>query len=157
MLRRPVNLCGVLFCLLICSQLARAQCKQPRGEDGPHGGKGSVLVGEGTVGGIYGKVLRKDEKADDWVPVGDVVVELYVYGGRANREDVSKAVREQKRVAACLTGGDGKYSFTGLEPGRYLLRAGTRAPDKYDVIYAILVIDPRRRDSGQIILLPSSP
>src|SRR5215216_531029 len=119
MLRRPVSVCGVLFCLLICSGLACAQCKQPKDEDRPHGGNEFVLVGEGTVGGIYGKVLRKDEKVDDWVPVGDVVVELYVYGGRANREDVSKAVREQKRVAACLTGGDGKYSFSGLKPGRY--------------------------------------
>jgi hypothetical protein len=136
---RSVRLYGVLFCLLICSELASAQCKQPKDEDKPHGGKEFVLAGEGTVGRIYGSVVRKDKKVKDWVPAGDVVVELYSYSGGANREDVSKAVREQKRVAACLTGGDGKYSFSGLNPGRY----------------AILILDPSEQESELKILLPS--
>ena len=160
MLIKPANLCGALLCLLGClqfagcSQLASAQCKQPKDEDRPHGGKEFVLAGEGPVAGIYGTIVARDEKVNNWLPVGDVVVELYSYSGGANQEDVSKAVREQKRVVACLTGDDGRFSFSGLEPGRYLFRAGTRAPDKYDEIYAILILDPKTPQSQLKILLP---
>lgn len=155
MFMRTSNLCGALLCLLGCLHLASAQCQRPKDGDRPHGGKEFVLAGEGTVAGIYGTVVARDEKTNDWPPVGDVVVELYGYSGGANQADVSRAVREQKRVAACLTGRDGRFAFPGLETGRYLFRAGTRAPGKYNEIYAILVVDPGAPRSELKILLPA--
>lgn len=171
LMKRPASLCGLLFCLLGCVQLACSpyklaqsaektaektlaeyKCKQAGDEDRPRGGN-FVLAGEGPVRAIYGTVLSKDERADTWEPLGDVVVELYSYSGGANQEEVSKAVREQKRVAACLTGGDGKFSLSGLKPGRYLFRAGSRMSDKYDEVHAILTLDPSRPPSELKILL----
>jgi hypothetical protein len=166
LMKRPASLCGLLFCLLGCIQLACSQyqlaksaektlaeykCKQAGDEDRPRGGK-FVFGGEGKFKTIYGTVLSKDESGK-FEPLGDVVVELYSYSGGANQEDVSKAVREQKRVAACLTGGDGKYSFPELKPGRYLLRAGSRISDTYDEVHAILTLDPSRPPSELKILL----
>ena len=177
MLMRRANLCGLLFCLVGCLQLAYSQynpaksadgprgggettetagkfkCKKAGNEDRPRGGN-FVLAGEGRVKAIYGTVLsNKDTGADKWAPVGDVVLELYSYSGGVNPEEVSKAVREQKRVAACLTGRDGKFSLSGLKPGRYLFRAGSRTSDKYDEVHAILTLDPGRPLSELKILL----
>jgi hypothetical protein len=157
LMKRPASLCGLLFCLLGCVQLACSQykpakstektlaeykCKQAGDEDRPRGGK-FVFGGEGKFKAIYGTILSKGESGK-FEPMGDVVVELYSYSGGANQEDVIKAVREQKRVAACLTAGDGKFSFPGLKPGRYLFRAGSRISDTYDEIHSILTLDPSR-------------
>jgi protocatechuate 3,4-dioxygenase beta subunit len=66
-------------------------------------------------------------------------------------------MREQKRVAACLTGRDGRFSFAGLKPGRYLLRAGTRAHDQFNEVHVILILDPRGTDKGmEIVLTPGT-
>jgi hypothetical protein len=132
--------------------LAEYKCKQAGDEDRPRGGR-FVFGGEGKFKAIYGIVLSRKERAGKFEPTGDVVVELYSYSGGANQEDVSKAVREQKRVAACLTGGDGEYSFPELKPGRYLLRVGSRISDTYDEVHAILTLDPSRPPSKLKILL----
>jgi hypothetical protein len=167
LMKRPASLCGLLFCLLGCVQLACShykpaksadkpfaeyKCKQAGDEDRPRGGN-FVFSGEGKFKAIYGVVLSRKETAGTFEPLGDAVVELYSYSGGANREDVSKAVREQKRVAACLTGGNGEYSFPEIKPGRYLLRAGSRMSDKYDEVHAILTLDPSGLPSKLTILL----
>jgi hypothetical protein len=143
-----------LICLLGLFQLAEAQCTQPKGEDSPHGGKEFVLVEGRVVGRIYGRTLFPDAKAKGgWRRAKDVVVEIYSYGGDGTREDVRRVVREQKRVAACLTGGDGKFSFPDLKPGMYLFRAGTRAASRYDEIRVILLLDPRQRVTPELTIL----
>lgn len=176
MLIRRATLCALLFFLLGCLQLTCSRyvpakggakshgsgatgeklsdykCKEAKDKDRPRGGE-FVLAGEGTVGAIVGTALSRDKKADNWGPLGEVVVELYNYSGGANREEVTKAVREQKRVAACLTGDDGKFSLSGLKPGRYLFRAGSLTSDKYDEVHAILTLDPARPLSELKILL----
>ena len=159
MLMRRANLLGTLICLVGLFQLAEAQCAQPKDEDSPHGAKEFVLVEGRVVGRIYGRTLFPDDKAKDgWRRAKDIVVEVYSYSGDGTREHVSKVVREQKRVAACLTGGDGKFSFPDLKPGMYLFRAGTRAPGRYDEIRVILLLDPERRGTPELtILIPDSP
>jgi hypothetical protein len=167
MLMRRAIPCSLLFCLLGCLQCACSRdqratsaaekatdykCQQAKDADRPRGGN-FVLAGEGEFKAIYGTALSKDERTHTWPPLGDVVVELYSYSGGVNQEEVSKAVRGQKRVAACLTGDGGQFSFPGLTPGRYLLRAGSRASDKYDEVHAILTIDPSRPLSALKILL----
>jgi hypothetical protein len=157
MLLRPAKLFGVLICLTGLLQLAEAQCKKPKDEDRPHGANKPVLVDGRKVGRIYGRLLFPDDTSKEgWVRAKDVVVEVYSYSGDGSREDMSKVVREQKRVAACLTGGDGKFSFPDLKPGMYLLRAGTRAPSRYDEIQVILLLDPGMRGTPELtVLLPA--
>lgn len=151
---RPAKLFGLLICLLGLSQLAAAQCKKPKDEDTPHGANKPVLVDGRRVGRIYGRTLFPDNAAKEgWVRAKDVVVEIYDYSGDGSRESISKVVREQKRVAACLTGGDGKFSFPELKPGMYLLRVGTRAPSRYNEIQVILLIDPKERETPELTIL----
>ena len=167
LMKRPASLCGLLFCLLGCVQLACSQhktaksagkapaeyeCKQAGDEDRPRGGN-FILAGEGKFNAVCGVALSRKEGAGTFKPIGDVVVELYSYSGGANQEEVSKALREQKRVAACLTGGEGEYSFPGLKPGRYLLRAGSRVSEKYDEVHYVLTLDPGGPLSKLTILL----
>jgi hypothetical protein len=164
---RRANLCSLLLCLLGCSQFVYSQhksaksaaekaaeykCGQAKDEDRPRGGN-PIFAGMGTFGAIYGTALTKDERAGTWGPLRDVVVELYSYSGGATREEVSKVVHEQKRVAACLTGDDGQFSFPRLKPGQYLFRAGSRVSEKYDEVYAILTVEPGRPPSELKTLL----
>lgn len=154
---RLAKLFGVLICVAGFLQPAEAQCKKPKDEDKPHGANAPVVVAGRTVGRIYGRTLFPDDKAEEgWVRAKDVVVEIYNYSGDGSREGMRKVLREQKRVAACLTGGDGKFSFPELEPGMYLFRAGTRAPSRYDEIQVILLIDPKLGKTPELtILMPA--
>lgn len=159
MLIGRANLLGTLICLVCLFQIAGAQCTQPKDEDIPHGAKEFVMVKGRVVGRIYGRALFPDDKAKEGGRrAKDVVVEIYSYGGVGTREDVDRVVREQKRVAACLTGGDGKFSFPDLKPGMYLFRAGTRAASRYNEIRVILLLDPEQGKTPELtILMPDSP
>ena len=138
-------------------QLAEAQCKKPKDDDIPHGANEFILFDERTLGRIHGRVFFPNymikagrERAKD------IVVELYSYTGGDSYQDVRKAILGQKRVAACLTGGDGRFSFAGLKRGRYLLRAGTRNRDQFNEIFAILILNPSRgAGKGLEIVLPA--
>jgi len=141
MLTCSAKLFGVLILTIGFLQLAGAQCKKPSDKDTPHGANEFILIDEGVVGRVHGTVEAHGDYAKD------IVVELYSYSGSDSYQDVSKVLRLQKRVAACLTGDDGRFSFARLKPGRYLLRAGTREQDQYNEIYAILRLDPRRGEA----------
>jgi hypothetical protein len=154
MLIRLVKLIFTLAGVVCFSQLAQAQCKQAGDNDSPHGANEFVLLKEKRVGRIHGRVFFPNYMVKSGrVRAEDIVVELYNYSGGDSYEDVNRALREQKRMAACLTGHDGRFSFVGLKQGRYLLRAGTRAHDQYNEVHAILILDPRGTDKGMEIVL----
>jgi hypothetical protein len=145
MLMQPANLFGVLICIITFSQVVEAQCRKPKADDSPHGANEFILFNARTVGRVHGRVFFPNYmiKAGR-VRAKNIVVELYSYRGSNSYQDVSQVLSERKRVAACLTGGDGKFSFTGLKPGKYLIRAGTRERDQFNEVYAILILDPKR-------------
>ena len=154
---RCANLLGLLFCVTSFLQLAEAQCKRPKAGDTPHGANEFILLNERTVGRIHGRVFLPNYmiKAKR-VPAKDIVVEIYSYSGGDSSQDVDRVLRERKRVAACLTGADGRFSFEGLRRGRYLLRAGTREVDQYNEVYAIITLTPKSAaGKGLEILLPA--
>jgi hypothetical protein len=152
----PMLLCSAkLFGALILTigdlLLAEAQCKKPKDEDTPHGANEFILHDEGAVGRVHGRVFFTNYAIEAGrIHADDIVVELYSYSGGESYQDVNKVLRWQKRVAACLTGADGRFSFARLKPGRYLLRAGTRKRDQYNEIYVILKLDPKRGDSKEL-------
>jgi hypothetical protein len=151
MVIRRAFLLRVLFCVIVFSHLAQAQCKKAKADDVPHGANEFILLNGGTLGRIHGTVFLPNS-----IRAEDVVVEVYTYSGRNEYATVKKVLSEQKRVAACITGSDGRFSFPRLKPGRYLLRAGTRKNDQYNQIHAILVLT-LNRGAGRGVKIVLSP
>jgi hypothetical protein len=130
--------CTVVLCLVGSSQLAEARCKRARPDEVPHGANEFHLLAEQEVRQIGGSVssLGDSEFAED------VVVEVYNYEGNDSYEAVSEALKG-RRIAACVTGSDGRFSFSGLKPGRYLLHLGMRDMRGINKENAILHVTPR--------------
>jgi len=131
---RPATICSVL--LSIASMQLSAQCRKATREETPVGANLFELMETQTVPNIHGKVFLPDGSAGE-----DVVVEVFRYKGGDNYEDIKKALT-QKRTKACVTGENGKFSLTGLRPGKYLLRAGTLPVRGLNEAHIILVLRP---------------
>lgn len=126
--------CTLLLGLGI-SQLAEARCTSAKPEEVPHGANEFILLAEQQVRHIRGVVSFGGEFAQG------VVVEVYRHGGKDNYEAVSETLKS-KRIVACVTGSDGKFSFSGLKPGRYLLHLGMRDVPGINELNAILHVTP---------------
>lgn len=115
---RFLQLCIVCCVLAALSQPLQARCRHASKDDVPYGANEFILEeGPIEVGEILGVVL------DPSGAQRHAVVEVYKYDGGENSTDAMKALEDQ-RIAACITGDDGKFSFPDLPPGRYLLRIG---------------------------------
>jgi hypothetical protein len=139
---------SVLACLLSWSMPMEAQCKRPKDDDRPHGANEFILFDKGTVGRIRGEVYFSGVSIGQQAK--DIVVELYKYSGGDDYKDVYKTLSEQKRMVACLTGVDGKFSFPEIKPGKYLLRAGTRDRNQYNEAHVMLILKPSRRVNKEL-------
>jgi uncharacterized protein (DUF2141 family) len=95
-----------------------------------------ILLPEKEVGQIRGNVFQANMEFAQ-----DVVVEVYNYEGNDSYEAASQALKS-KRIAACVTGPDGKFSFSDLKPGRYLMHLGTRDVAGMNEVNAILNVRP---------------
>ncbi len=155
MLMERVSLCSVLFCVVSFAQVLEAQCKKPKDNEVPHGANEFILLADQVVERIQGRVFFPNSE-----PMEDIVLEVYRYNGGNSYQEISQVVQGQKRVAACLTGADGKFSFTRLRAGNYLLRAGTRHTKGFNEVYAILTLKPGRKTSAgkglEIVLWPGT-
>lgn len=109
----------IVCCVLAAlSQPLHARCRHASNDDVPYGANEFILQdGTEEVGQVFGVVL------DPSGAQRHAVVEVYKYDGGENSTDAMKALEDQ-RIAACITGDDGKFAFPDLPPGRYLLRIG---------------------------------
>src|SRR5436190_24116492 len=123
MLMGRVSLCSLMLCIIGFVQVLEAQCKKPKDNEVPHGANENILLADQVVERIHGRVFFPNLE-----PMEDIILEVYRYNGESSYQEISQVMQEQKRIAACLTGADGKFSFARLKPGKYLLRAGTRHP-----------------------------
>lgn len=128
--------CGIFFFSGLCS----AGCKHANSNDVPHGANELIELPEQDLAEIRGVVSGPGEPQ----PTRDVVAEVYRFQGSDNYESLKEAT-ESKRIAACVTGRDGQFSFPYLEPGRYLLRVGMRNISGVNEVYAIVRIQPGAR------------
>jgi hypothetical protein len=70
-------------------------------------------------------------------PVDKAIVEVFDYpASEPSYWDAANA----KRTVACMTGKHGSFCFTGLPPGRYLLRAGVSNHDLNVFNYYFVVV-----------------
>ena len=107
---------------------SRAECRKAEDNEKPHGANELIELKEQKVQGLFGTILFPNEPAED------IVVEVYRWPKRPYTETV-----QQQRLAACVTGADGKFSFPEIKPGRYLVQAGRR--ERFGVNIAFLVVD----------------
>src|SRR5262245_25660033 len=159
MLIRTAKLFGAAIGIMGCMQFAVAQCRKAKDEDIPHGANEFILVDGGMIRRVHGMAFFRNVAFETGrEPVKDIVVEVYIYSGSDSYQDVNKVLGMKKRVAACVTEDDGKFSFPTFKPGRYLLSAGTRKQDQFNELYIILKLDPKRDDNKEleIVLKPGT-
>ena len=140
---RTARILGPLVLFITSIPASQAQCRKAASDDVPHGANEFILFAEQEVAQIRGKAFFPDNQPKHYkVAAKDIVAEVYVYDGKENYEDVYKTLREKRRIAACITGPDGNFSFPRLERGRYLLRVGTRKFADFNETYAIFRLNP---------------
>jgi len=122
----------LLLCLVALRTTPAADCRKARPDQTPHGANEIVVHTEQTVGRLWGIVF-----IGDGGPASGVVVEIYRYEGKDDGFATTRFLKSAKRSAACLTSENGVFAFTRLNPGRYLLRAGTVAPAGINELHAI--------------------
>ena len=108
-----------LGCLLLPVS-SGADCRKAKNDEVPHGANELIQLRDKSMNGLFGAVF--DPRGD---PFEDIVVEVYRQSGNKPHSETV----QQARIAACVTGPDGKFSFAGIKPGRYLLQAGIRKPN----------------------------
>jgi hypothetical protein len=132
-LKRLATPLTVFACWLALSIVSTGECRKAQEGDVPHGANQLIELKEQPVKRLSGTVLVGFGNSD---PAGNVVVEVYRHEGNL---DFQKTV-QQKRVVACVTGPDGRFSFLELKPGRYLLRVGVREPAGINETYVPVIL-----------------
>ena len=146
---RQILVCAFALGVVIVADVAEARCKNAKDGDVPHGANELIQLTDQTVSSIRGEVSWPTGE-----PAKDIVVEIFIYTGGDSSEDMNKALA-QKRVAACITGEDGKFSFPHVKRGKYLLRAGTRESRGINETCIILVVDPHStKNTGAGLRIP---
>ena len=133
----------ILFCCpIFCAHPGYAQCKKVPDNVKPNLGNEYIELTGIKVPQLVGKVLLPDG-----TPENEAVVEVYKYPKEKNFPSMNVPYT-QKRIAACLTGEDGRFLFTKIKPGKYLLRAGVWRKTGFDPINVILIVDPKTKIKG---------
>jgi len=132
---------------LALSVSSNAECQKAGKDDVPHGANQTVELAEQKISRLFGTVLFPDR-----APAEDIVIELYRRVGKQSFQETMKQVR----LTACITENDSKFSFPQLQPGRYLLRVGTRKPAGVNELYVPVILESnarRRADGGLTLIL----
>ncbi len=144
-----------IMSLTISFQQTKCQCEKVSKEETTYWGWQKVILrGETVIGKIYGQALDPLDK-----PMSGVLVEVFSDPDVLLMEpspEREKRERNQRRIAACKTGQNGKFCFAGISLGRYELRCSKKG---YDAPQMIIMLDPktnRRSSRGITVSLPVS-
>ena len=137
---------AIFYCLL-ASVWCCAVCKKAHAEDVLHGANQLIELTHKSLSHLHGTALYFRER-----PANDIVVEIYRQSGSQSFQETMK----QPRITACVTVDDGKFSFSGLKPGKYLLFAGPRTDAGVNETYAPITLKNhwwRKGGSGLKLIL----
>ena len=110
-----MKLIVAILAILFCSCLSRAQnyeCVELKVDEGTRQGYSATIVyiQKKTYKFLRGTAVLDAESKE---PVAEVFVEVFA---------VDRKTKELKRVAGCRTGENGRFGFTDLAEGKYVLR-----------------------------------
>jgi protocatechuate 3,4-dioxygenase beta subunit len=108
-----------------------------------HGGNEDVVA----VGGKAHQTLCGVVRDPNGEPLHDVLVEVYDHPEiwSTSRRRSQSTPPEQRRVAACISGTDGRFCFLGLASGCYELRFSIGA--EWDVLHMLVRLEPQKARS----------
>lgn len=92
----------------------------------------------GKVKKIKGRVLIPNEPAEL------AIVEVYDYDDDMD-SDIRKAVENRERITACKVSKDGRFCFSNLKPGTYILKTGMSA---FNFTYVKVTLAPNDKESS---------
>ena len=95
--------------LLALPMVSRADCAKAHDHDRAHGANELIQLQDKQVDRVFGTIFFPNGET-----AKDIVVEVYRLMGNQRYNETIR----QKRVAACVTGVSGKFSFPKLKPGR---------------------------------------
>ena len=148
--KNPITV--LVLCFAFLPITSNAQCRRARSGDIVHGANVYVFLEPASLRRIHGRLMLPGEE-----PAGDAVVEIYRYYDQRDAQEPWKIPENRRRLAACLTDGQGRFSISQAKPGKYLLRAGVRQSSGLNAIHVVIVVDPRHRDSRAGLELMLSP
>jgi hypothetical protein len=150
------KLCVILLILLLNGSSfpqSDCTCKKAGVDEITYGSTVLWPLEEQRVKMIHGQVFIAG--STPILAVDDALVEVFTYPESVAGLKLWSAERErkQKRVAACKTGENGEFCFTGLRPGRYELRVSKQG---LSVASGVIVLDLKgRQSSGGGIKVPA--
>jgi protocatechuate 3,4-dioxygenase beta subunit len=105
------------------------------------GNQNVIIKNEGVVQSLRGKVVGSASHR----AMEGVLVEVYdkPEGLLMDWKEREERKRDQRRVAACVTGANGEFCFTGIPPGKYELRCSK--PIEWDPTSVYVVVGRRTR------------
>lgn len=133
-------LTSILLLALLGNPTGRPSCQcQPATEgEVPHGANENLQFASQTVREIHGMVSSPAGQ-----PSSEIIVEVFDIKDGDSNLDLSQIAEQRKRRRACRVGEDGKFCFTELPSGKYLIRTGVLAPGQFNMAYMEVRLDRR--------------
>ena len=120
----------------------RSRCGCQKLQQGsPTMGNQIVYINGGRLRKIQGTVFYPNSRK----PVNEAIIEVYENHSQFRDENIpyqeASKIIAQARKLACMSEVGGRFCFTGLRPGNYLLRVGTHGQDEISGANVLVTLD----------------
>jgi hypothetical protein len=145
---------AALFASLLVAPSVLGDCKcgtPDKGETTRWGGNQMIVVKEeSSFRKLEGRVQMSDDRT-----LENALVEVFDHPGYLldTSDSRSEGPPEQKRLAACRTGKDGKFCFRNLPAGKYELRSSLGSGWNVTHVYVVLDKHSKRDEKLNVLML----
>ena len=124
------------------------KCMPAKADEVPRGANMVIEIHLGKVKKLKGRVMLQDD-----TPAEEAIVEVFDYK-KSDKGDLYNIPQLRERQTACKVSKDGRFCFSNLPSGTYLLRVGT-THDGFDYTLIKVTLAPRdKKSSNKEIEIP---